>query len=167
MRITAARRRLSLGLIAWLVFLWLLLNQTLAPGQVLLAIAIAVALSWAISPLRPLRASIGKPHLIVALLFTVLRDVVRSNIAVARIVLGLTGGRKVHSGFLDIPLDLRDPHGLAALAMIVTATPGTVWSDIAPDSSRVTLHILDLRDEEASIRWIKERYEQALMRIFE
>lgn len=164
---TGSVRRLSLGLIAWLAVLWLVLNQTVAPGQVALAVVLAVAVSWAVSPLRPLRASIRKPRVVVALLFTVLADVVRGNIGVARVVLGLVRGREVRSGFLDIPLDLRDPHGLAGLAMIVTATPGTLWTDLAPDGSRVTLHILDLEDEEASRRWIKERYEQPLMRIFE
>lgn len=164
---TGSVTRLSLGLIAWLAVLWLVLNQTVAPGQVALAVVLAVAVSWAVSPLRPLRASIRKPRVVVALLFTVLADVVRGNIGVARVVLGLVRGREVRSGFLDIPLDLRDPHGLAGLAMIVTATPGTLWTDLAPDGSRVTLHILDLEDEEASRRWIKERYEQPLMRIFE
>lgn len=162
-----AARRLTWRLIAWLAFLWLLLNQTLAPAQVLLGVAAAAALSWAFSALRPLRPTIHNPHVIVALLFTVLADVVRSNFAVARIVLGLVRDRKVRSGFLDIPLELRDPHGLAGLTMIVTATPGTVWVDLAPDASRLTLHILDLEDEDASIRWIKDRYEKPLMRIFE
>ena len=28
---------------------------------------------------------------------------------------------------MNIPLDLRDPYGLAALACIITSTPGTLW----------------------------------------
>lgn len=166
MKVRAARR-LSPGPIAWLAVLWLLLNQTAAPLQVLLAVAMATALAWAFSPLRPLQARVRNPRVAVALLSTVLADIVRSNVAVARIVLGLVPGRDVHSGFLDVPLDLRDPHGLAGLAMILTATPGTVWVDLAADGSAITLHILDLDDEEAWIRRIKDRYEQPLMRIFE
>lgn len=161
-----ARRKLSFGLVAWLTVVWLLLNQTLAPAQALLGVAAAAGLSWAFSPLRPLHATIHNPHVIVALLFSVLFDVIRSNIAVAQIVLGIAGGR-IRSGFVDIPLELKDPHGLAGLAMIVTSTPGTVWVDLAPDGSYVTLHILDLKDEEYWIRWIKGRYEKPLMRIFE
>ena len=91
----------------------------------------------------------------------------RSNFAVARIVLGLVRGREVRSGFVDIPLDLRDPHGLAVLAGIITSTPGTVWADLAPDGKTLTLHVLDLQDEAEWILWIKTRYEQPLMRIFE
>ncbi|HET6629569.1 MAG TPA: Na+/H+ antiporter subunit E [Woeseiaceae bacterium] len=166
MKIRAARR-LSPGLVAWLAFLWLLLNQTVAPGQIVLAFVVAASLSWLSSALRPLPARVRNPQVIVALLATVFVDVVRSNVAVGRIVLGLVRGREVKSGFLDIPLELRDPHGLAGLAMIVTATPGTVWVDLARDGSRVTLHILDLEDEAYWIDWIKNRYERPLRRIFE
>ena len=98
------------------------------------------------------------------LLGLVLRDIVRSNIAVARIVLG---GREVHSGFVKIPLDLADAHGLAVLAGIVTATPGTVWVDHDAATSMLTLHVLDLKSETEWIDWIKGRYERLLMGIFE
>ena len=62
---------------------------------------------------------------------------------------------------------MRDAHGLAMLAAILTATPGTVWVDLSADGSMLTVHLLDLKDEAAWIRWIKERYERRLMRIFE
>jgi multicomponent K+:H+ antiporter subunit E len=106
-------------------------------------------------------------HLAVPLAATVFVDIMRSNYSVARIVLGLVRERQVRSGFLDIPLDLRDPHGLAVLAVIVTSTPGTSWAGIAPDGRTLSLHVLDLQDEAEWIRVIKERYERPLMRIFE
>jgi multicomponent K+:H+ antiporter subunit E len=86
---------------------------------------------------------------------------------VAVIVLGLVRDRRICSGFVDIPLELRDPHGLAVLAMIVTATPGTVWAGLSPDGATLTLHMLDIRDEQEWIRWFKDRYERRLMEIFE
>lgn len=146
---------------------WLLLNETLAPGQFVLGAVLAVALTWASSSLRPLRANIKRLDAAVVLLVIVLIDIIRSNYNVARIVLGLVRSREIRSGFLDIPLDLRDPHGLATLAGIITSTPGTVWVGVSPDSKTLTLHVLDLRDEEEWIRTIKQRYEAYLMRIFE
>jgi multicomponent K+:H+ antiporter subunit E len=154
-------------LIMSLTVMWLVLNQSLAPGQLLLGAALGVLLAYGSSTLRPLQPRLRNVHLALLLLSMVFADIVRSNIGVARIVLGLVRDRKVNSGFLDIPLDMRDPHGLAVLATIVTSTPGTVWVDLAPDSSRLTLHVLDLKDEESWIRWIKDRYERPLMRIFE
>jgi multicomponent K+:H+ antiporter subunit E len=38
---------------------------------------------------------------------------------------------------------------------------------MSPDGRTLTLHVLDLQDERATIRLIKQRYEQPLRRIFE
>ena len=67
---------------------------------------------------------------------------------------------------MDIPLDLRDPYGLAALACIITSTPGTLWVDFDAASGTLTIHVLDLVDESEWIRTIKGRYERLLLEIF-
>jgi multicomponent K+:H+ antiporter subunit E len=150
-----------------MVAMWLLLNASVSPGQLLFGTVLTLGLLWQAARLRPVRPWLRRPLLLLPLIPIVLADVVRSNINVARIVLGLTGGRQVHSGFVDIPLDLRDPHGLAVLAAIVTSTPGTTWGGVSPDGSRLKLHVLDLHDERHLIDTIKQRYEQPLTRIFE
>ena len=67
-----------------------------------------------------------------------------------------------------MPLDLRDPHGLAALAIITAVVPGTVWCDLAADRTRLLLHVFDLPGDEADfIAFYKERYELPLKEIFE
>jgi multicomponent K+:H+ antiporter subunit E len=154
-------------LVLVLTALWLLLNQTLDPGQILVGLVLAVALAWSASALRPLRSRLRRLDIAALLVITVIADIVRSNVAVARLVLGLVSSRQVHSGFLQIPLDLRAPHGLAALAAIVTATPGTVWAGLSPEGDTLTLHVLDLQDEAEWMHLIKQRYERPLMRIFE
>lgn len=159
--------RLSPMFVLVLCGTWLLLNQTLALAQVALGFALSLLLAWSGSALRPLRARLHRLDLAALLMLVVLRDIVRSNFDVARIVLGLVHDRRVRSGFLDIPLDLRDPHGLAVLAAIVTSTPGTVWVGLSPDGGTLTLHVLDLKDEREWIRLIKQRYERPLMRIFQ
>ncbi len=150
-----------------LTALWLVLTETLTLGNTLLGLLVGFGMVLSFQKLRPVRPRLGRVHVAVALFFRVLIDIIKSNLAVGRIVLGLTGGREVRSGFLDIPLELRDPHGLAVLAMIVTATPGTVWSGLADDSSVLRLHVLDLQDPQGWIRTIKQRYEGPLREIFE
>lgn len=159
--------RVSPVLVIALTAIWLLLNQTLAPAQVVLGLALSVGLAAFGSTLRPLRAKLRRPDRAVALFLVVFWDIVRSNFAVARIVLGLSGRREVRSGFVQIPLDLRDDYGLAVLACIVTSTPGTVWAGLSPDRTTVTLHVLDLDNEDHSIQLIKRRYERPLMAIFQ
>ena len=160
-------RNPSPTLVITLAMVWLALNQTVELAQVLLGIALGALLAWASSGLRPVRATLRRVDLAVPLIGVVLCEIVKSNIAVARVVLGLVRNRDVRSGFVEIPLDLRDPHGLAALATIITATPGTVWSGQSADGSSLTLHVLDLDDEQRWINYIKQRFEAPLMRIFQ
>jgi multicomponent K+:H+ antiporter subunit E len=164
---TRALRQLPPVLIGILVIMWLLLSQSIGVGSIALGISLAIALAWASVTLRPLRPRLHRPLAAFGLLGTVVLDIVRSNFAVARIVLGLIRGREVRAGFVEIALDLNDPHGLAGLAAIITSTPGTVWAGLSPDGKTLTLHVLDLQDEAALRSWIKTRYERPLMRIFE
>ena len=158
---------ISPTLVVSLAAVWLVLNQTLELAQLLLGITLGVLLAWASSRLRPVRPTLRRFDLAAGLVVIVVIEIVKSNIAVGRIVLGLVRDRQIHSGFLDIPLDLRDPHGLAALATIITATPGTIWAGQSDDGTRLTLHVLDLDDEQRWIAYIKERFEAPLRRIFE
>ncbi len=71
------------------------------------------------------------------------------------------------SGFVAIPLDLRDRTGLAVLSCIVTSTPGTAWVEYDPVSGILLIHVLDLVDKDEWVTLIKNRYEALLMEIFE
>jgi multicomponent K+:H+ antiporter subunit E len=156
-----------LALAVAVLLLWLLLNQTLAPAQILFGALLGAAVSWASTTLRPLRATFAHPLTAARLFVIVIGDVLKSNLRVALIVLGLTGRRKVEPAFVEIPLDLRDPHGLAVLSIIITSAPGTVWAGLSPDGSVLALHVLDREAEPDWTVWLKHRYERHLMRIFE
>jgi multicomponent K+:H+ antiporter subunit E len=152
-------------LAALLLVTWLLLNRSVAPGQVLVGALLAIAASAAFARLgpHPRPARLGLALRLIAL---VLADIVRSNIAVARIVF-FPARPERRAGFLPIPLDTRHPGALAALAVIVTATPGTSWAGYDAGQGVLTLHVLDLADEEGMVRTIKLRYEAPLREIFE
>lgn len=149
-----------------LLVMWLLLNQSLSPGQLLLGTAVALFASWAMAALKPEKVHFRSLRPIPGLAAKVLADIVRSNIAVAKIVL-LPGQRRRVSGFVRMPIDMRNRYGLTTLAIIITATPGTVWVQFDRNTGQLLVHVLDLVDEEAWIRLIKHRYERVLMEIFE
>jgi multicomponent K+:H+ antiporter subunit E len=154
---------LSLALLA----MWLILNQTLDAGQVLLGTALALGSGLVLAGLqRPGERMRRRGGALAILVWLVFVDIVRSNIAVARIVMQ-PGARKRTPGFLCLPLELRHPGGLAALACIITATPGTSWARYDRARSLLTIHVLDLIDEEAWVSLFKQRYERRLMEIFE
>ena len=116
--------------------------------------------------LRPKPVRIRRPGAILRLLLLVGRDVVMSNLIVAWGVLN-AGRRPPRSRFVKVPLELRDAHGLAALSMICTVVPGTVWSELSLDRSILLLHIWDLDDEAQFIEHFKTAYERPLMEIYE
>lgn len=153
--------------IASAIFLgfWLLLNQSLSPGQFLLGTSMALIGGWALAALEQPKARPRRPLTILRLALIVFADIIKSNIAVARIILGF-GRRERRPGFVDIPLELRDPYGLALLACIITSTPGTLWVKFEEPAGTLTIHVLDLVDKAEWISTIKSRYEQPLLEIF-
>jgi len=163
-------------LVVCLILMWLLLTR-FTPGHLLLGTAVALVAGWAMGSLQPvlprpqprpqprLRPRLRRWDLLALLAVTVGWDIIRCNAALAGLL--LTGGRSGRkSGFLRVPLDLRDPAGLALLAIIITATPGTAWLEHDQPSGVLLLHVFDLRDENVSRDLIRTRYEAPLLRIF-
>ncbi|MDB5915274.1 MAG: phaE [Ramlibacter sp.] len=153
---------LSLALFA----MWLLLNGSLAPGQLLLAALVGWLMPLVTAPLRPRAGPLRRPRVLARLVLVVARDVIVSALQVAR---GVLKARRnpPRAYFVVIPLELRDPFALAALAVITTIVPGTVWTELAPDRATLLLHVFDLQGEEDFIRHYKARYEHPLKEIFE
>jgi multicomponent K+:H+ antiporter subunit E len=112
------------------------------------------------------RLRLGRFGAIVKLVGTVLHDIVRSNLAVAGIIYGKRQATRA-SGFVAIPLELRNRYGLTILAIIVTCTPGTLWVQYDSARSRLLMHIFDLVAPEHWVTLIKQRYERLLLEIFE
>ena len=149
-----------------LIVMWLMLNRSISPGQIILGVIFGVAAPALLAPLRPARPRIRHPWVLTKLILRVGHDVIESNIDVFWTLLRRRS-QPVHSRFIQIPLELRDPSGLASLAMITTVVPGTVWCELARDSSSVLLHAWNAPDPDAFIAMYKERYEGPLIQIFE
>lgn len=146
--------------------IWLLLNQTLAASHLVLAVVFGIVGAMFLTALDLPALHLRRSRVLLELFWVVLQDIIRSNIAVARIILGPKLPNEI-SGFLDIPLKLRAPYGLAMLAIIITSTPGTLWVSFDSASGILTIHVLDLVDEDGWITTIQQRYERRLMEIFE
>lgn len=154
------------ALFLFILGIWLLLRQSMSLGNILLGVAVAVALSAVFARLQAPGAKIRNHHLLGLLGLHVALDIVRSNVAVATIIVK-GRSRGVTSGFIEVPLDLRDHYGLAILATIITSTPGTIWVNYDADSNLLLIHVLDLVDEQGWIHKIKYRYERLLLEVFE
>ncbi len=143
---------------------WLLLAATFDPAHLLLAAVLAIVLPLAAHKLRLESAGMRRPLLATRLGLRVLGDIVLSNIEVARRIIGPES--RIHPGFIWLPLDIQNPHGIAALAGIITMTPGTLSAELAPDRRHLLVHCFHLDDDAAMIAQIKQRYETPLREIF-
>ncbi len=148
-----------------LLGMWLLLTS-FSLGNLVLGGVIALAAGRALGLIEPDPVRLRRPGLVVKLFFIVGYDIIRSNLAVAWLILSRGRGGRRSSSFVEIPLRLRQPAPLAILAMIVTATPGTAWIEYDTDTGILLLHVFDLLDDDDWRELIGNRYESLLMEIF-
>lgn len=153
---------LSLALMA----LWLILSNDLSPASALMALLLGVVVPLRALPLRPTPVRMRRPGLACRLFLRVGLDVIVSNWRVLRGTLA-RGDRLPRGGFVTVPLELRDPNGLAVLAAIMCVIPGTIWSELALDRSALLVHLFEIDNAQAEIEIIKTRYERPLREIFE
>lgn len=148
--------------------LWLMLNQSLALTDWIMAAILSIAVPLFVNSLRPTPVRIRKPWLFARLVLLINYDILVSNLKVARLILSPRANDRT-SRFVRIPLDVRDPNALAVLSIALCLTPGTAWAEIALDRSALLMHVLELREDEveAFVAMVKRRYERPLMEIFE
>ena len=147
-----------------LILFWLLLTG-FSLGQLVLGTLVAVFASWAMTALRPSVPRARKWPLLFRLIGVVFIDIVRSNIAVAAVILsGRSAGHS--SAFVLMPVELEDPTALSILAIILTSTPGSAWLEYDSREKTVLLHVLDVDDKDAWVRLVKNRYEKILLEAF-
>ncbi|RCW88770.1 Na+/H+ antiporter subunit E [Paracoccus lutimaris] len=151
---------------AALVLMWLCLTA-FSLGHLLLGTLISLVAGWAVNYLHPPRPRFRRWSAIPQLAGIVLIDIIRSNIAVARILTLGPDHPSYHSGFIELHLRLRDPNAIAVLAIILNGTPGTAWLEYEHQDGRLLLHVLDLRSDADWQSLIRDRYETLLMEIFE
>lgn len=149
-----------------LLLMWMVLTRFSA-GHFLLGGGLALFAGWTMHALHPGTPSLRRPGVILRLMATLFLDIIRSNIAVTRLLLTEGRGSARRSCFLIVPLELRSPSGLAVLAVILTATPGTAWVEYVSDSGTLILHVFDGAERDHYLHVINKVYAPMLAEIFE
>lgn len=148
-----------------IIVVWILLNG-ISWGAVILGLVLGILTPKLTSPYWPDRPQIGSPLTIVAYALIVLWDIAVANFQVAYLIL-FRRGSSLRSQFVTVPLDIRTPEAITALAGTITMTPGTVSADLSGDGRALLVHCLETKDPDATVATIKARYETRLKRIFE
>jgi multicomponent K+:H+ antiporter subunit E len=148
-----------------LFIVWLLLNNTLEPGHLVLGAFLALLIPLLTSGMQDPQPSIRKPLVAIRYVCMVIADIVVANFEVAFLVIG--PAKRLSPAFVAVPIDIQHELPITILASTVSLTPGTVSAEISEDKQWLYVHVLKLTDKDELIALIKQRYERPLMEIFE
>jgi multicomponent K+:H+ antiporter subunit E len=148
-----------------LLIVWLLLNNTVAPGHLVLGTFLAIVIPLLTSGMQDPQPSFHKPFTIIRYVLMVIGDIVVANFEVAILVVG--SSKHLNPALVAIPMDIEHELPITILASTVSLTPGTVSAEISEDKKWLYVHVLNLTDKDELIALIKSRYERPLMEIFQ
>ena len=143
---------------------WLLLNNTVAPGHLVLGAFLALGIPMLTSGLSKPQPALHKPLKTARYALMVLGDIITANVEVARQVMGPI--KELHPALIAMPLDIEGDLPITLLASTISLTPGTVSSEVSSCKKFLYIHALSMTDEAELISTIKQRYEKPLMEIF-
>ncbi len=152
-----------LSILLWVM--WLLLQQSLAPGDVLLGALLAIVIPLLTEPFWEPQPMLRHPLLLARYFIRVLGDIIVANLHVSKLILDPRG--RMRPTFVEYPLELHEAFPITILASTITLTPGTLSANLRLDRRTLVIHALNVSDRDALIAQIRERYERPLKEIFE
>jgi multicomponent K+:H+ antiporter subunit E len=148
-----------------LTLLWMMLNNTVSLGHLVLGLFLGWAIPLLVQGFLVDLPKVRRPLKLCVFLLKVFYDIAVANVNVAKLVLGPRG--RLQPAFLEVPMAIEHPFVLAVLTSIISLTPGTVSASLRPDHKVLLIHALDAPDMEALVAEVKNRYETPLLEIFE
>jgi multicomponent K+:H+ antiporter subunit E len=147
-----------------LLLVWLVLNATLSPGQIILGSALGLGLPLLTRRFWPDQPPFHRLPGLWRLFLVVNGDILKASLNVAWLTLSRPAA-SLQPGFFTVPLDCQDRYSQALLLGIVSITPGTISADLDAEHGLLLVHALHERDPAAAARRIKRRYERHLLEI--
>jgi len=92
-----------------------------------------------------------------------LRALVLSNLQLAKTIL-FEKRENLAPGFVTYPVEHLSKLEILVLSHCITLTPGTTTVDVSADFKQLTLHALDARDPEGTVKGIRDELERPILR---
>lgn len=113
------------------------------------------------NPAKP--AYFSKPPKILAFIGYYLKELVLSNLIVAREI--VTPPHTMKPGVVALPLEAKTDLEITLLANLITMTPGTLSLDVSEDRKTLYVHAMYVHDADAMRREIRENLERRVLEI--
>lgn len=147
-----------------LLLLWLLLNNSVAVGQLLLGALLGLFIPMFTRRFWPEPVMLHRPGLILRFIGRVLLDIVVANFVSAKVVLGPRSG--IRPLFVRVPLDIAGAFPVTMFANIIALTPGTLTAELDIPRGYLLVHALSEQNPQQLVDLIKRRYEAPIKEIF-
>ena len=147
-----------------LLVLWLLLNNSAAPGHWVLGAVLGIVIPLFTRRFWPQRLVVGRSAAALHLAGRVIVDIIQANFSVAKVVLGPKSA--IQPMFVKVPLAVESDFAVTVLASVISLTPGTVSADIDAENRCLLVHALSAEKPEDLVKQIKSRYETLIKEIF-
>ncbi|WP_226669481.1 Na+/H+ antiporter subunit E [Metabacillus litoralis] len=100
---------------------------------------------------------------VIKLVFIFLSELIKSNIAVFKVI--LTPKLNMKPGIFSLETELKKDWEITILANLITLTPGTLVIEVSDDNKTLYIHAMDIDDVEQAKLDIKNTFEKAIMEV--
>ncbi|WP_339170637.1 Na+/H+ antiporter subunit E [Anoxybacillus sp. FSL W8-1294] len=146
-----------------LAFVWMFLTVSFNGASFIIGYVIGLLIIFMLRRFFHSRFYLAPMFVVVKLLFIFLKELVLSNIAVAKIV--IKPSLHVEPAIFALPTQLKKEWEITLLAMLITLTPGTLVLDVSDDKSTLYIHALNSPDVHEAIQSIKQSFEKTIMEV--
>ena len=147
-----------------LLAIWLLVNNTISPGHILLGGFLATIIPIATTAFGPEPMLLQRPGILLKYTGRLIVDIFTANLQVALWI--IQPSRRLQPAFLKYELTLESPLAISVLANTISLTPGTVSRDLSADQRYLLIHCLHSTDKDGLMKQIRQRYEEPLKEAF-
>ena len=150
---------------------WCFVHGTISVNNFVLGMIIA---PFIIRPFKPLfnfgmefsfGRAIKKIPAQVKYMYVLIKEILKANIMVAKIV--LQPKIDIKPGIIAVPINAKTDVGITAIANTITLTPGTLTIDMSDDRSILYVHAIDATDPEGVAQSIRDELEKYVLEAFE
>jgi multicomponent Na+:H+ antiporter subunit E len=142
---------------------WGALTGNFAPGNLVAGFLLGFAALWLASRVRGGTSYFRRTGRLFAFVAYFVWELLVANLRVARAV--LAPRLRIRPRIVEIPLDLGTDFEITLLATLINITPGTLSLDVSDDRKILRVHALDVEDEEALRREIKDGFERRVREV--